>query len=126
MYKKRFAYFSLFLAFLLIEVFIALFVHDRFVRPYIGDVLVVVVIYFFLRIWIPEKYCWLPGAVFVFAAGVEILQYFKLVEILGVSDNVFLRTVIGSTFDYKDVICYGIGCLALGVYEYRLRHRKAG
>ena len=74
MIKKRFFNFILFMIFLVIEVLIALYVHDDFVRPYLGDVLVVVVLYFFARIWIPEKYRWLPGAIFVFAAAVEVLQ----------------------------------------------------
>ena len=58
MLKKRFFNFILFMIFLVIEVLIALYVHDDFVRPYLGDVLVVVVLYFFVRIWIPEKYRW--------------------------------------------------------------------
>ena len=46
--KKRFFNFILFMIFLAIEVLIALYVHDDFVRPYLGDVLVVVVLYFFV------------------------------------------------------------------------------
>ncbi len=42
-------YLSAFFILLTIEVFIALFVHDNFIRPYIGDVLVVIVIYTFIR-----------------------------------------------------------------------------
>ncbi len=122
--KKRFFNFILFMIFLAIEVLIALYVHDDFVRPYLGDVLVVVVLYFFVRIWIPEKYRWLPGAIFVFAAAVEVLQYFRLVEILGVENNVFLRTILGSTFDFKDIVCYGAGCLLLGLYDWIVYKRE--
>lgn len=122
--KKRFFNFILFMIFLAIEVLIALYVHDDFVRPYLGDVLVVVVLYFFVRIWIPEKYRWLPGVIFVFAAAVEVLQYFRLVEILGVENNVFLRTILGSTFDFKDIVCYGVGCLLLGFCEWIGYKRK--
>lgn len=124
MFKKRFFYFIFFMIFLAIEVLIALYVHDEFVRPYLGDVLVVVVLYFFVRIWIPEKYRWLPGAIFVFAAVVEVLQYFRLVEILGVENNVFLRTILGATFDIKDIVCYGVGCLLLGFCEWIGYKRK--
>ena len=122
--QKRFFNFILFMIFLVIEVLIALYVHDDFVRPYLGDVLVVVVLYFFVRIWIPEKYRWLSGAIFVFAAAVEVLQYFHLVEILGVENNVFLRTILGSTFDFKDIVCYGVGCLLLGFCEWIGYKRK--
>ena len=124
MFKKRFFYFIFFMIFLAIEVLIALYVHDDFVRPYLGDVLVVVVLYFFVWTWIPEKYRWLAGAIFVFAAAVEVLQYFRLVEILGVENNVFLRTILGSTFDFKDIVCYGVGCLLLGFCEWIGYKRK--
>ena len=96
-----------------IEVLIALFVHDTFVRPYIGDVLVVIVIYTFVRIFVPEGCVFLPLYVFVFAAGVEVLQLFHMVDLLGLGDSRFFRTLIGSVFDMKDILCYAVGCLIL-------------
>lgn len=49
--KQRIKYGAAFLLLLCVEVLIALYVHDDFIRPYIGDVLVVGVVYCFLRIW---------------------------------------------------------------------------
>lgn len=109
---------------LLIEVLIALFVHDNFIRPYVGDMLVVIVVYTFVRIFIVQKCKMLSLYVFIFAALVEFLQYFELVKRLGLSDNRFLRVLIGSVFDIKDIICYGIGCIILSGYEYYLYKRK--
>lgn len=102
---------------LLIEVMIALYVQDSFIRPYVGDILVVIVLYCFIRILIPEKFSLLPLYIFLFAAGVEVLQYFRLVELLGLENNTFLRVLIGSVFDLKDIGCYGVGCVILGVIE---------
>ena len=115
--RTRIKYGITFLFLLLVEVLIALYVHDNFIRPYIGDVLVVIVIYCFVRIWIPEKCRLLPLYVFLFAAAVEGLQYFNLVSVLGLEENVFMRVLLGSVFDWKDILCYGIGCAVLGVYE---------
>ena len=109
---------------LLVEVLIALFVHDNFVRPYLGDVLVVIVLYTAIRVIIPVKYALLPLYLFIFAAGVEVLQYFKLVQVLGLQNNSFFRIILGSTFDWKDIVCYGVGCVILGVYEWRVRYRR--
>ena len=109
--KKRLVYLGLTLVLLAVEVLIALFVHDNFVRPYIGDVLVTVLICAFLRIFIPKGVKLLPLYVFIFALGVEVLQYFRIVELLGFSDNRFLSILIGSVFDVKDVVCYGVGCV---------------
>lgn len=124
MMRERLLNLAAFLALLLIEALIALFVHDGFIRPYAGDVLVVAVIYFFLRIFIPEKYPWLPAAVFAFAVTVECLQYFQLTERLGITNPV-LRTALGAVYDTKDIVCYGVGCIFLAAYERGRRRKKA-
>jgi predicted neutral ceramidase superfamily lipid hydrolase len=118
--KQRIRYFIAFIVLMVIEVLIALFVHDAFVRPYIGDVLVVMVLYVAARILIPVGFRILPLYVFVFAGIVEFLQYFNLVQVLGI-ENRFLRVVIGSVFDVKDLLSYGIGCILLGIYEWKIK-----
>ena len=105
------------------EVFIGLFIHDGFVRPFIGDVLVVILIYTFIRIFIPEKVRLLPLFIFIFAAAVEILQLIRIVEILGLQDNAFMSTVIGTSFDIRDILCYFVGCALCGIWEF-IRYRK--
>ena len=124
--KKRIIYFGIFLLLLLIEICIALFVHDSFVRPYVGDVLVVMVLYFLVRIFLPEGCRWLPLFIFIFAVGVEFLQYFNLVELLGLSDNRFMRILLGSVFDIKDIICYGVGCMILQIGQHKLLYNRLG
>ena len=100
---------------LMTEIWIALYVHDDFIRPYIGDLLVVIVIYCFVRIWIPEGKRLLPLYIFLFATAVEVLQYFDLVTILGLEHNRIFRILLGSVFDLKDILCYGVGCILLGL-----------
>ena len=115
--RKRLRNLLLFAALLSAEVLIALLVHDRFVRPYVGDVLVVAVLYFFLRIFIPEKYPWLPAAVFAFALLAELSQGLHLIDRLAITNPV-LRTALGSVYDPKDIVCYCAGCILLAVYEW--------
>jgi hypothetical protein len=110
-------YLVAFTVLLCIELLIAIYVHDTFIRPYVGDMLVVIVLYCIVRVIIPDKCSLLPLWLFIFAAFVECLQYFKLIEILGVENNIPLRILIGSTFDWKDIACYAIGCILLGTYE---------
>lgn len=116
--NRRIGYAIAFVVFFMVELFIALYVRDRFIRPYVGDMLVVVLVYCFVRIFIPKGCRWLPLAVFAFAVGVEILQYFQIVKLLGLEQNRILRTIIGSVFDWKDIFCYGIGSMVLGIYEF--------
>lgn len=107
------------------EVIIAKYVHDDFVRPYLGDVLVVIAVYTVVRTVHPEGWPLLPAGVFAFAVTVEVLQYFRITEVLGVSDNRFLRILIGGTFDWKDILCYAAGCMLLAVWE-MIRAKKMG
>ena len=123
--NKRVLYAVATLLLLFIEIVIALYVHDDFIRPYVGDVLVVIVIYTFIRIIVPEKCRLLPLYIFIFAAGVELLQLANIVEILGVEDNRFFMILIGSVFDIKDIVCYAVGCVILCIYEW-MRVRKNG
>jgi hypothetical protein len=116
--KKRIGYAITFLVLFIMETLIALYVHDDIIRPYIGDMLVVILIYCFIRIIIPMGYKWLPFYIFLFAAGIECLQYFHLVQLLGLQEYTFWRIVIGSTFDLKDIMCYGVGCILLSLCTY--------
>ena len=115
--KKRIRYAIITLILLVAEVLIALFIHDKFIRPYVGDVLVTVLICTFLRILLPEKVKLLPLYVFLFAALVEVAQYFEIVKLIGLEKNKFFSILIGSVFDIKDIICYGIGCILVYVIE---------
>lgn len=121
--QLRVKYVIVFILLLFVEVIIALYVHDTFVRPYVGDMLVVILVYSFMRIFIPDRCRLLPLYVFLFAAGVELLQYFRLVQILGLENNTFLRIIIGSVFDIKDIACYGVGSILLGAFQWTISKR---
>lgn len=107
MFHKKYFYFTLLL--FVIEVCIAVFVDDRFIRPFIGDVLVVILIYCFMRTFWPIKPAILALSVFVFACVIEILQYFNFVRVLGLEKYKIAVVVLGSSFDWKDIIAYAIG-----------------
>ena len=117
MKKLRLTYIAVFAILLLIEIFIAMFIHDNFIRPYIGDMLVTILICCLCRTVIPKSVSALPIYVFVFATLVEVAQYFDVVKLLGLENNTLLSTIIGTTFSYVDLICYGVGCLIFWVTE---------
>lgn len=119
----RFApkYFMAFCGLLAIEVIIALFIHDRLIRPYVGDILVMFLMYAFIKSIVGAPTKKVPYYLFGFAVLVEILQLFNLVGLLGLSENKLLQVVLGSTFDFQDIACYFIGMLLLLGYEQALR-----
>ena len=117
MKKQRLVYAAAFAVLLLAEVFIGLFVHDRFVRPYFGDVLVTILLCCLCRMIMPRGMCALPVYVFIFATLIEIAQYFDIVKLLGFENNTFISTIMGRSFSVADLICYGVGCLAFWAIE---------
>jgi len=110
--NKRVIYVAIFCGLLAVEVCIALFVHDAFVRPYVGDMLVTLLLCCMCRVAFPDKVRLLPVFVFIFAACVESGQYFDVVALLGLADNRILSIALGRTFSWLDLICYVAGCMA--------------
>ena len=124
--KLRIIYGVSFLLILVIEILIALFIRDNFVRPYVGDMLVTVLICFFVRIFIPEKFSVAPLFVFLFSLVVEIGQYYDFVKLLGLDKNLFLSTLLGRTFSVADIICYGIGCAVFALFDCIIKKKYRG
>ena len=112
MKNKRLIYLLIFCGLLVTEIVIALFINDAFVRPYVGDMLVTLLLCCLCRVIVPDKVRLLPVYVFVFAACVEIGQYFDLVALLGLADNRILSVALGRTFSWADLVCYAVGCVA--------------
>ena len=119
--RKRLVYGLAFMLLFVVEVLIALFVRDAFIRPYGGDILVTVLICCFVRIFFPERIKLLPLWVFLFAAAVEVGQYFDYVTLLGLGDIEFFRILLGTSFSAADIVCYGAGCLLFWAAEWLSR-----
>lgn len=102
-------YFALTVLIFCVEVLIALFVHDNFVRPYLGDVLVVILIYCFLKSFLKLPVLTASVAVLLFAFGIEFLQFLDIVEKLNLESSKVARTVIGTSFSWIDLLTYVAG-----------------
>lgn len=102
----------------LVEVFIALYVRDSFVRPFMGDVLVVMLIYSFLRTFWANTGTRLILSVCLFAFLVEFSQYFDPVGRLGLEQHRVIAVLWGRTFSWLDLLAYLVG----SGFNLRLRH----
>lgn len=99
-------YFLLTIILFCIEVIIALFVHDNFIRPYFGDVLVVILIYCFIQTFFNWSKTKTAIYVLIFAFLIETLQYFNFISFLGLENNRLAKTVIGNSFSFHDLLAY--------------------
>ena len=118
-------YFIVFVVFFIIEVLIALYVKDDFVRPYLGDTFVVILMYCFVRAFLRSPIFPTIVAVLLFSYGIETMQYFKLVELLGLADYTLARVVIGTAFSWGDILAYTVGAIIIWTVEY-YRSVRAG
>ena len=104
------------MAIFITEALIALYVHDDIIRPWGGDVLVVVLLYCFVRGITRLNVLTAAAVVLVFSWFVEALQYLQIIRILGLEGSAFARTVIGTTFSWADIVAYTLGiALVVGV-----------
>lgn len=115
-------YFSLAILFFCIEVLIALFVNDSFIRPYLGDVLVVILIYCFLKSFLQLPVLTVALFVLIFSFTIEFLQFLNIVEKLHLEKSKIARTVIGTSFSWIDLLTYIVGiAIVLVVEKYRFK-----
>ena len=106
-------YYFYWAAFLFItEVYIAIFIDDNLIRPYGGDFLVVILIYAFIRAFFKYSMIQTAVGVLLFSFLIEILQHFRLVEMLGLESYPLARTVIDTSFSWEDFIAYSLGIAA--------------
>lgn len=125
MFRFDKTYFLFALVLFIIEICIAVFVRDSFVRPYVGDYLVVILIYCAVRTVLNAPVINVAIAVLLFSFAIETLQYFHLVDRLGLQNNVVAKTVIGYGFEWLDLVAYSLGIITVLVWERRkLNNRK--
>ncbi len=119
--KFRKHYFIWVIILLAIEIFIALFVHDRIVRPYLGDFLVVIFIYCFVRSFINAPVLAIALFSLLFSYVVETLQCFNLVGRLGLQESKLAKVILGTSFEWTDLIAYTLGILLVLYLEKVIR-----
>jgi hypothetical protein len=117
MFSFRKPYFFITILLFVIEVLIALFVHDAIVRPYIGDLLVVILVYCFIRSFLRAGVLRAAIASLLFSYLVEFLQYINIVQKLGFQDSKIFSIVVGTSFEWIDMLAYTVGIAVVLIVE---------
>ena len=121
--KLRMPYALAAVAVFVIEILIALYVHDAVIRPYIGDSMAVILLYLSLRAVTPIRVLQAALTALAIAFAIEFGQMFHLIDILGQRGNRIASFILGGYFDVKDLGCYAAGAAAALIVE-RLRGQK--
>ena len=117
MFRFHKTYFFLTVLLFITEVLIAVFLHDGFVRPYVGDFLVVILLYCFARGFFRIPVYAACLAVLLFSFCIELAQYFHLVHLLRLEENKTVRTILGQSFEWADLLAYTLGILCVWLTE---------
>lgn len=87
------------------------FAHTGFIRPFLGDYLVVILLYHLVKSARDIPTLKLAFGVFVFACLVETAQYFQLGDVLGFPRGSVMSILIGTSFSWADIQMYLLGCV---------------
>lgn len=116
-FKFNLKYFLLTILIFLVEVTIATKLkHVFFVRAYLGDVIVVMLLYTFVKSFITINNQKLILGILIFSCFVEFAQYFNIADKLGFPKGSLMYIVIGNSFSWIDILCYAAGCLILYLF----------
>lgn len=120
MLKFHIGYFIAALLLFIIEILIALYMHDTLIRPYGGDFLVVILIYCFVKSFFNLSVLVTALGVLMFAYTVEISQYFHFVRVLGLQNSRLAKILLGTSFSFMDMLVYTL-CIILVIVVENLR-----
>lgn len=107
-----------------LEVLIALFAHDQIIRPYIGDLLVVILIYSCIKSFLDWPVAHTAWSVLIFAYLIESLQYFNFLSYLGLEHSEGANIILGNSFSWMDILAYTLGIFILIRTEHFLLKQK--
>lgn len=123
--KRRLIYFMLsVICFMACVLIVRLFSGNQFIRGFAGDIVVILLIYFFVKIFKDFKPLKLAIFTLLLAFTTEFLQYLKLISVLGLEQNIFAQLIIGAVFDPLDLVAYAIGAIIVYTIDINLIGKK--
>lgn len=122
--KKRLIYLSLAIScFIACVLIVKLLNENRIVRGFIGDIIVILLIYFLIKAFYDFHPLKLAVFTLMLAYITEFLQYLKLASFLGLEHNTVARLIIGSVFDPYDLVAYTVGAILVYIIDTRIVRR---
>ncbi|WP_421276967.1 DUF2809 domain-containing protein [Aeromonas veronii] len=122
--KRKFLF--IFISSLAVVLGIGFYAEGAFWRGFLGDVMIVILLFSFFNVMVIQP-AWRGAiAALILSFVAETFQYFHLVDFLGI-ENKFIRVVVGTHFDWLDIIAYTLGffiCLVMGGNIKRVSYRR--
>lgn len=111
-------YFLLFCAVFVLEFSIATWVTDNYIRPYLGDFLIVILLYFFCKSFTYFSPTKAALYTLLISCSIETAQYFGLIYLLKLEHSTLAKCILGTTFQWMDFVMYFSGTGTVLMWEY--------
>lgn len=122
--KRRLVYLILsIISFTACFLIVKLFNNNLFIRGFIGDIIVILLIYFLIKTIYDFNAFKIAFFTLVLAFTTEFLQYYKLTSLLGLEHNKIAQLILGSIFDPYDLLAYFIGIILVYIIDTKLVRR---
>ena len=113
----RIRYFLIAVFLFVVEILIAVFLHDGIIRAYVGDFLVVILLYCFLRSFAKLSIWQTAIGVLMLAYIIETLQFFNIIGLLHLEGSTIANVILGNTFEWIDMLAYTLGIIVVIAVE---------
>lgn len=120
---KRAIYFLIFLFLLGVEIAIATYLKTGFIRAYLGDLLVVILLYCLLMSTLKPSVKTGLILTLAIAFAIELLQLINLTRFFPQEYKQLATLVLGSHFSWLDLLMYVLGIVVAGITELVLHKR---
>ena len=108
----------------LIELAIAFIIKTGFIRYTFGDYLVVILLYAIFRGCTNLSVRASALVVLLIAYGIELLQLTPFLAYFNLQDSVTAKLILGSTFQFGDLVAYTLGIISVLILEYYANYKN--
>jgi hypothetical protein len=105
---------------LIIEITIALFINDQFIRPIFGDYLASILVFYILATFLKTDLNKIAILSLFISYTIEFLQYINILELLHLDKIKILNILIGNSFSWTDMLAYTLGIMTVAlIHNYK-------
>ncbi len=120
MKNKNKTYLVISILLLMVEIAIALFINDQFIRPIFGDYLASILLFYMIATFAKLSEKKIAILTLIISYTIEVLQYIHVLELLHLDKIKILNIVLGNSFSWTDMIAYTLGILTvLLIHNYK-------
>jgi len=98
---------------LIIEITIAVFVNDQFIRPIFGDYLASILVFYLLATFLKTDLNKIAILSLLISYIIEFSQYIHILELLHLDKIKILNIFLGNSFSWADMLAYTLGILTV-------------